>query len=89
MKKTFLSKIYGIVGLLVIVILIITAITFTFGIILAGAVLVGLYTLYRSYASKKRSRKFKERTKGFSSGEIVDITSDEIHSAMRDRRPNK
>ena len=73
-----MPKLYKLLWSLAILFIIVTAITFTFGLILVGAVIASLFGTYRYYLTRKRSRNFKAWPRGFSSGEIIDMPSSSI-----------
>ena len=73
-----MSKFYKVLWYLAILFVIVTTITFTLGIILAGAAIAGLFGIYRYYLSKKTPKNFKVWTKGYSSCEVIDIQPERI-----------
>lgn len=78
-----MPKLYKILWSLVILFIIVTAITFTFGLILVGAAIASLFGIYRHYLSKKRPRNFKVWPKGFSSCEIIDMPTETVHQTIK------
>ena len=62
----------------VILFFIVITIVFSFGIMLIGAVLASLYTVYRYYFGKKRSGKIKKQPKAYMYGEVIDIEAEVI-----------
>ena len=80
-----MSKLYKILWSLAILFVIFTVITFTFGLILVGAVIVSLLGIYRYYLARRRSKSFRAGPEGFSSGEIIDIRAITIPQTIRDR----
>ena len=84
-----MPKLYKILWSLAMLFIIITAITFTFGLILVGAAIAGLFGIYRYYLTKKRSRNFKTWPKGFSSVEIIDIRTETVQQTIKDNNYEK
>lgn len=72
------NKLFKILWSLVILFILVTALTFTFGLILVGTALTGIYGVYRYYQMTKKVRNPKVWSKAHSTtlvtGEIVDIT---------------
>lgn len=79
-----MPKLYKILWSLAILFIIVTAITFTFGLIVVGAVIASLFGTYRYYLTRKRSRNTKAWPRGFSSGEIIDIPTEIVHKTIKD-----
>lgn len=79
-----MAKLYKILWYLAILFILITTITFTFTIALVGAVIAGLFGVYRYYLMKKRSKNFKVGSKGFSFVEVIDIHAETIHNTTKD-----
>lgn len=79
-----MSKFYKILWSLAILFMIVTTIIFTFGLILVGGAMVGLFGIYRYYLKKKSSKNFKAWPKGFSTDEIIDIPSEPVHPKIMD-----
>ena len=65
-----LSKILWTIAILFIVS---TVITFAFGLLLVGGMAAGIIGIYRYYRWKKRLKNLQVWSRGFSSGEIIDI----------------
>lgn len=80
-----MPKLYKILWSLAIFFVVVTVITFTFGLILIGAGIVSLFGIYRYYLARKRSRSFRESPKGYFSGEIIDIQAELMPQATNDR----
>lgn len=77
-------KLNKILWFLVILFIVIPVITFTFGIILVGGAMVGLFGIYNYYLGKKRINNLKVWPKGFSSGEVIEMPKEIInHSIYR------
>ncbi|SPF40667.1 conserved exported hypothetical protein [Candidatus Desulfosporosinus infrequens] len=74
-----MPKLYKILWSLAILFIIITIVTFTFGLILVGAVIASLYGIYHYYLMNKRSRIFSARSQRFPSGEIIDLPKKSLH----------
>ncbi|ODA38905.1 hypothetical protein [Desulfosporosinus sp. BG] len=79
------KQLYRVLWSLAIFFIIVTVITFTFGLILVGAAIVSLFGIYRYYLGRKRSRSFRESPKRYFSGEIIDIQAETIPQATNDR----
>ena len=84
-----MSKFYKILWSLAVLFIIVTTITFTFGLILIGVAMASLLGIYRYYLTKKSSRNFKAWPKGFSSDEIIDIPTETVHPKIKDRNYEK
>lgn len=70
-----MPKLYRILGLVVVLCILVTTITFAFGFFLIIAAAASLVGLYRYYILKKgyQKSKIKSKSKGYSSGEIIDM----------------
>jgi len=79
-----MSKLYKFLWSLTVLFIIVTTITFTFGLILIGVAMASLLGIYRYYLTKKSSRKFKAWPKGFSSNEIIDIPTETVYPKIKD-----
>lgn len=66
---------YRILGFAAFILILAFTVTFAFGFFLIIAVTAGLVGLYRYYLLKKgyRKSKIKSKTRGYSSGEIIDM----------------
>lgn len=84
-----MPKLYKFVWTIAILFIAITTIIFSFWIILGGAVLVSLYTIYRRYFPKKRSAKYHTNSKMYTFGEVIDVKSEVINCTIEDRKPEK
>lgn len=73
-----MPKLYRILWSLAILFIVISTIVFSFGVILVGAVLVGLYGVYQHYFPKKRSAKYRTRPKEYTMDEVIDIKAEVI-----------
>jgi len=79
-----MSKLYKFLWSLAVLFIIVTTITFTFGLILIGVAMASLLGIYRYYLTKKSLRKFKAWPKGFSSNEIIDIPTETVYPKIKD-----
>lgn len=84
-----MPKLYKILWALAILFIIVTAITFTLGLLLVGAVIASLFGIYSYYLTRKRVRNFKTWPKGFSSDKIIDIPTEMVHQTIKDRNYEK
>lgn len=85
-----MPKLYKILWSLMVLFIILTVITFTFGLILVGAAIVGLFGIYRYYLARTKSRNISTKSrnistwpKKYSTCEIIDITSETIPNSTR------
>lgn len=78
-------KISKILWSLVILFLTVTTVIFSFGIILIGAVAVGLFAIYSNYLRKKRSTRFKVTPQKYMFGEVIDIKAEVIDQPVLDK----
>jgi hypothetical protein len=81
-----MPKLYRILWSLAILIILVTTIIFSVGILFVGAAVTGLYGIYRYYFGKKKSRNFNTRSKespkessnGYYPGEVIDMPTEFI-----------
>lgn len=84
-----MSKLNKILWSLVMLFIVVTTVILSFGIILVGVAVVGLFGIYRYYFLKKRSRKFKTGPKGYACGEVIDLQAEVIHQTIQAKNPDK
>lgn len=82
-----MHKIYQVLWSLVILLIVVATVIFSFGFILVVAAVVGLLGIYRYYFMKKRSREFK--TRPYSPVEIIDVQAQVIDETIQSRKPNE
>lgn len=68
-----MEKLYKILRSLLILFFIVSIVVFSFGIIIVGVAVAGLFGIYRCYFAKKKTQKFKTKPKGYTSGEVIDL----------------
>ena len=73
-----MPKLTKILWSLAILLIVITTIIFSFGVILVGAVVVSIYGLYRHYFPNKRFAKYKTTPKQYNFGEVIDVKSEVV-----------
>jgi len=78
-----MPKLYKILWSFMILFIILTLITFTFGLILVSAAIVGVLGIYRYYLVRRRSRNISSWPKKYSTCEIIDIPSETIPNSTR------
>lgn len=74
-----MSRLLKILGSVVLFLILVSTLTFTFGFLLIGAVVASLWGIYRHYVTKKtlRNRKTWPKSNGYSTGEIIDMPVEE------------
>jgi len=82
-----MQKLYQILWSLVILLIVVATVIFSFGFILVAAAVVSLLGIYRYYFIKRRSREFK--TKPYASVEIIDVQAQVIDETIQVRKPNE
>lgn len=82
-----LQKLYQILGSLIILLIIVTTVIFSFGFVLVIAALVSLLGVYRYFVIKKRTREFK--TRPYAHGEIIDLQAQVIDETIQARKPDE
>ncbi|AET68359.1 hypothetical protein Desor_2821 [Desulfosporosinus orientis DSM 765] len=81
------KQLYKILWSLAILTILITTVIFSFGIIMIGAVTIGLYGIYRYYfPRKKRASNNFSRSQVHPFGEVIDIKSEVIHQTIETKR---
>lgn len=70
-----MSILYRILGLAAFLVILASTVTFAFGLLLVGAVVLSGVGLYRYYILKKslKNSKLRSKSKGYSAGEIIDM----------------
>jgi len=81
-----MQKLYQVLWSLVILLIVVATVIFSFGFILVAAVVVSLLGIYRHYFTKVRSRQFEK--KPYTAGEVIDLQAEEIHETIDLRKPN-
>jgi len=69
-----------------IVVIGISTIIFSFGILVVGAVMFTLYGLYRHYFPKKRKSTIYHKSQMYTFGEVVDLKSEVIHETIEAKK---
>ena len=82
-----MQKLYQILWSLVILIIVVATVIFSFGFILVAAAAVSLLGIYRYFIMKRRPREF--RTKPYSHVEIIDVQGKVIDETIEARKPDK
>lgn len=78
-----MSKFYKVLWSLAILVILVTTVTFTFGIILFGVSLAGMVGIYRYYLGRKHSINFQKWPRKNSSNEVIDITAEPPSDNLR------
>lgn len=70
-----MSILYRILGLAAFLVILASTVTFAFGLLLVGVVVLSGVGLYRYYFLKKslKTSKLRSKSKGYSAGEIIDM----------------
>lgn len=84
-----MPKVNKILWSIAILLIAISTIIFSFGIIFIGAVMVSLYGLYRHYFPKKRSTKYGPRSQVYTFGEVIDLKPEVIHQTIEAKKSDK
>ncbi|TGE36158.1 hypothetical protein E4K67_21765 [Desulfosporosinus fructosivorans] len=82
-----MQKLYQILGSIIILLIIVATVIFSFGFIVVVAALVSLLGIYRYFVMKKRSREFK--TRPYAHGEIIDLQAQVIDETIQVRKPDE
>lgn len=82
-----MQKLYRILWSLAILLIIATAVIFSFGLILVAAAVVSLSGIYHYYFRKRRSREVK--TRPYTNVEVIDLQSEVIHETIQARKPDE
>lgn len=81
-----MPKVTKIIWSLAILLIVITAIVFSFGVLFVGGVMLSLYGVYRHYFPKKKFPKHNSRSQMYTFGEVIDIKSEEVHQTINLKR---
>jgi len=82
-----MQKLYQVLWSLVILLIVVATVIFSFGFILVAAAVVSLLGVYRYFFMKKRSREVK--TKPYIHGEIIDVQAQVIDETIQARKPDE
>lgn len=82
-----MQKLYKILWSLALLLIIVTTVIFSFGLILVAAAVVSLLGIYRYYFMKKRSREFK--TRPYTYVEVIDLQAEVIHETIQAKKPDE
>ncbi len=87
-KEDFaMQRLYKFLGSLAILLIIVTTVIFSFGLILVAAAVMSLLGIYRYYFIKRKSREFK--TRPYTHVEVIDLQAEVINKTIQARKPNE
>ncbi|AHF08523.1 hypothetical protein [Desulfitobacterium metallireducens] len=80
-----MSLLYRILGFAAFLVILASTATFAFGLLVVGVVVLSGVGLYRYYRLKKnfKNGKIRSKSKGYSSGEIIDMPVEERNERKR------
>lgn len=82
-----MQKLYKILWSLALLLIIVTTVIFSFGLILVAAAVVSLLGIYRYYFMKRKSREFK--TRPYTYVEVIDLQAEVINETIQARKPDE
>jgi Flp pilus assembly protein TadB len=87
-KEDFaMQKLYKMLWSLAILLIIVTTVIFSFGLIIVVAGLIGVFGIYRYFFLKRRPREFK--TRPYPYVEVIDLQAKVIHETIQARKPDE
>ncbi|KGP75436.1 hypothetical protein JT05_10430 [Desulfosporosinus sp. Tol-M] len=78
---------YTVIWSLVLLVIIVTAVIFSFGFILIAAAAGSLFGIYRYYLRRRRSSEL--RTRPYTYGEVIDLQAEVIRETIEARKPDE